>query len=100
MAQKVAKKQLEESLDKKIKDLRMNVTEVLAHLEVSIDFAEEDVEEITYQTLEEKDIELRNEIKKLYDTAESVKIHRDGLKNVIVGKTNVGKSYILNYLLR
>lgn len=43
----------------------MNVTEVLAHLEVSIDFAEEDVEEITYQTLEEKALELRNEIKTL-----------------------------------
>lgn len=99
MAHEVAQNQLEGSLSNKIKELRFNVTEVLAHLEVAIDFSEEDVEEITYQTLKEKAEELRAEIKKLYDTAESGKILRDGLKTVIVGKPNVGKSSLLNSIL-
>ncbi|MDR5658906.1 tRNA uridine-5-carboxymethylaminomethyl(34) synthesis GTPase MnmE [Serpentinicella sp. ANB-PHB4] len=95
----VALDQLEGTLSKKVKEIITNLMDMLAHIEVSIDFAEEDVDEVTLDILLNKSKEVKKEIQQLLDTADTGKIIREGLNTVIVGKPNVGKSSLMNTLL-
>lgn len=91
--------QLEGSLSKKVKQLNKQLLEVIASIEASIDFPEHDIEHITIQKVNEKIKKVLNEIHKLLVTADTGKIFKEGLKTIIVGKPNVGKSSLLNALL-
>lgn len=92
--------QLEGNLSAKIKEIRNTLLGMIAHIEVSIDFPEEDVEVSTLEELENNALEVKEKIAALLSTADRGKILRDGLNTVILGKPNVGKSSLLNAVLR
>jgi tRNA modification GTPase len=99
-AMNVALGQMEGRLSKLIRGLRQEILEILAHVEVNIDYPEyDDVEEMTHKMLTEKALYVREEIKKLLQTSQQGKILREGLSTAIVGRPNVGKSSLLNSLV-
>ncbi|SFF15719.1 tRNA modification GTPase [Paenibacillus catalpae] len=94
----VARKQAEGTLSKRIKALRQTVIELLAHIEVNIDYPEHDVEDLTSAYIREQSGSALEEIGKLLKTANEGKILREGIMTAIVGRPNVGKSSLLNML--
>lgn len=100
-AMHVAVDQLDGQMTRLIRDLRQKILDTLAQVEVNIDYPEyDDVEEMTSQLLEDKAREVKADIQKLLETAQQGKILREGLATAIIGRPNVGKSSLLNTLLR
>lgn len=99
-AMQVAVNQLDGSLTHLIKNLRREILDVLANVEVNIDYPEYDTDEMTTKMLLEKAELVSQQIDNLIKTASQGKIMRQGLATAIIGRPNVGKSSLLNYLTK
>lgn len=91
--------QVKGKLSNAIKDIRKDLIDVLAKIEVSLDF-DEDMGVIDKQEFLKKIKKALGEIKKLKETYNEGRIIKEGIKILILGRPNVGKSTLLNALLR
>lgn len=99
LSRQVAVNQLEGKLTQEVRQLRDQILDMIASIEALIDYPEHDEEEETYESMGQGATRILGKMEELLSTADRGKIIREGLETVIVGKPNVGKSSLLNWLL-
>ena len=97
---RIAVEQLQGGLSEKITALRDRLTELCAHVEAEIDFPEDEIEPAAKHSILDSMKGIGRELQALLKTYDEARFFREGLSTAIVGRPNVGKSSLLNALLK
>lgn len=96
---RLAVSQLRGRLSERVREVQDSLLQLLAQVEAELDFPEEDFSRLSRDELKLRVKEIIAGVSELVKSAQKGKIYREGIKAVIVGKPNVGKSSLLNALL-